>query len=270
MSGIAGARVLVTGGARGLGRLLGYAIGRLGGIPVLWDLDDGALADAADEIERATHDRPATYVCDVTDQEQVAEVAEKVRADGGDIDILVNNAGVVGGAPLLEMSEEQIRRTLEVNTLSLFWTTREFLPAMIDQNRGHIVTIASAAGWVGVPRQTDYAASKFGAVGFDEALRLELKRTAQGVKTTVVCPYYISTGMFDGVETRFDWLLPIMEPKKVVTRIVDAIQRDKRRLFLPPVVGLVPTLRALPADLFDRAMDVLGVTAGMDHFRGRS
>ena len=268
MSRIAGARVLVTGGGRGLGRLLGYAVGRLGGIPILWDLDEDALGEAADEIEAATRERPATYVCDVTDQEQVRSKAVAVRADVGDPDIVVNNAGVVGGAPLLDMTEEQIRRTLEVNTLSLFWVTRAFLGAMVERDRGHVVTIASAAGWVGVPRQTDYAASKFAAVGFDEALRMELRRAAPGVKTTVVCPYYVSTGMFEGVTTRFSWLLPIMEPKKVVTRIVDAVQRDRSRLFLPPVVGLLPTLRALPADAFDRAMDVLGVTQGMEHFRG--
>lgn len=259
---------MITGGARGLGLLLGYATARLGGRPILLDLDRTALGDAADEIEAATLDRPATYVCDVTDRDAVREVADRVRAEVGDPSIVINNAGVVGGAPLLELSEEKIQRTVEVNTLALFWVTRAFLPAMLAADRGHVVTIASAAGWVGVPRQTDYAASKFAAVGFDEALRMELKGTARGVTTTLVCPYYVSTGMFEGVTTRFSWLLPIMEPRQVVTRIVDAIRRDRRRLFLPPIVGALPALRALPADLFDQAMDVLGVTRGMDHFRG--
>lgn len=261
---------MITGAGSGLGRLLAYATARLGGVPILLDIDERGLEGSAEEIETSTRERPATYLCDVTDPDAVDEVAVRVRKEIGDPGIVVNNAGVVSGAPLLEMSEQHIRRTLEVNTHALFWVTRAFLGPMVAQDRGHVVTISSAAGWVGVPRQTDYAASKFGAVGFDEALRVELKRTAPGVRTTLVCPYYVSTGMFEGVTTRFSWLLPIMEPRQVVTRTVDAIQRDRRRVFLPPIVGALPALRLLPADLFDRAMDLLGVTAGMDHFRGRT
>src|SRR5207247_8346795 len=137
--------------------------------------------------------------------------------------ILINNAGVVSGKGLLEISEEAIQRTFDVNTLALFWTTRAFLPGMIARDRGHVVTIASAAGIVGTSRLVDYCASKHAAVGFNEALRLELKRQGNKVVTTVVCPFYISTGMFEGVKTRFPLLLPILEPQKVADRIVDAI-----------------------------------------------
>jgi all-trans-retinol dehydrogenase (NAD+) len=156
-----------------------------------------------------------------------------------------------------------------VNTLALFWTTKAFLPAMVEQNRGHLVTIASASGLVGVSGLADYAASKWAAVGFDESLRMELARAAPGVKTTVVCPYYIDTGMFTGVRTRVPWLLPILKERKVAERIVRAVERNERRLFMPWSVYLLPVFRALPARLFDRAMDLLGVNSSMDHFRGR-
>jgi all-trans-retinol dehydrogenase (NAD+) len=85
------------------------------------------------------------------------------------------------------------------------------MPGMMERNHGHIVSIASSAGFIGVNGLADYCASKFGAVGFDESLRLELGMQGKtGVHTTVVCPYFISTGMFDGAKTRYSYYdLPI-------------------------------------------------------------
>ena len=99
---------------------------------------------------------------------------------------------------------------------------------MIERNRGHIVTIASAAGLIGVPRLTDYCATKFAAVGLDESLRVELKQRGSAIRTTVVCPYYIDTGMFEGVKTRFSFLLPILKEQKVVDKILRAIEGESR------------------------------------------
>ena len=86
--------------------------------------------------------------------------------------------------------------------ICLFQTTKAFLPAMLEKNHGHIVSIASCAGLGGVRGLCDYCSSKFGAVGFQESLHMELKAINTDINTTVVCPYYINTGMFDGVQTR--------------------------------------------------------------------
>ena len=185
------------------------------------------------------------------------------------MDILVNNAGVVSGSPLLELPDEHIERTFRVNTLALFWTTKAFLPAMIARGSGHIVTVASAAGLIGSPRETDYAASKFAAVGFNEALRLELKRSAPGVKTTVVRPFYIDTGMFEGVKTRFPLLLPILKESAVTERILRAVQHDTARVDMPWMVRTLPLMRLLPVWAFDGLADFFGITAAMDEFTGR-
>ncbi len=91
-----------------------------------------------------------------------------------------------------------MKKTLEVNTLAHFYTVKTFLPDMITRNTGHIVTIASAAGHIGVCGLADYCASKFGAVGFDESLRGELKHRGYNIKTTCINPYLIDTGMFKG------------------------------------------------------------------------
>ena len=117
-----------------------------------------------------------------------------------------------------------IERTMAVNTTSHMHTIREFLPEMIANKRGHIVSIASMAGLCGIPGLVDYCASKWGAVAIDEALRLELKKngTYGYVKTTCICPYFIDTGMFDGAKSAFP--MYILSPEEVVVRILNAIR----------------------------------------------
>ncbi len=270
MTTLAGKNVLITGSAGGIGRLMAHQIAARGGNLILWDIDRPGLEALSEQLERWGH-RAATYhQCDLSDPDDIAANARRVLADHGGVDVLINNAGIVSGKPLLELSDEGIRRTFDINTLALFRTTRCFLPGMIARGHGHIVTIASAGGLIGVPRMTDYSASKFAAVGFDESLRAELKRLGhRRIHTTVVCPYYINTGMFRGVKTRFPFLLPIMEPDDVARRIVGAIEKDHARLILPPfVLALYPT-RLLPTGLFDWVVSFFGINNTMDDFKGR-
>jgi all-trans-retinol dehydrogenase (NAD+) len=259
--------VLITGAASGLGRLMARRIAAEGGRLVLWDRDAPGLAAVRAELTPAA---ASTYVVDLTDRHAIAAAGTRTLADVSGVDIVVNNAGVVSGKTMVDATDEEIERTFAVNTLALFWVTRAFLPGMLARNRGHIVTIASAAGLVGTSRLTDYCASKHAAVGFDESLRLELKRQHSSIVTTVVCPFYISTGMFTGVRTRFPLLLPILEPDYVVDRIVRAIRADRRRLILPWTVAATYLGRILPVSAFDAIMEFLGVNKSMDEFRGRA
>lgn len=254
--------VLITGAASGIGRAMATAIAARGARILAWDLDRPGLESLADRLPGSGH---RWDVVDVSDSLAVREAARRA----GPVDVLVNNAGVASGRRLLDLSEEQIERTMRVNVLALFWTTRQFLPGMVERGRGHVVTVASAAGLVGVSGLVDYSASKFAAVGFDDALRSELRRTAPGVKTTIVCPYYIDTGMFEGVRTRFPLLLPILQEADVAARIVRAIEKDQRRLVMPLLVRFVPLLRMLPVAVFDSLASLLGLDRGMDAFRGR-
>jgi all-trans-retinol dehydrogenase (NAD+) len=269
MSTIAGKNVLITGGASGMGRLVARRVAALGGNLVLWDVNPDNLERVRAEAERASGRPALAHVCDVSDRAQVYETANRVKASIGPLDILVNSAGVVTGAPFLELPDEKVELTFGVNALALFWTAKAFLPDMIARNSGHLVTIASASGYVGVANLADYSASKWAAIGFDESLRAELRKTAPGVRTTVVCPYYVDTGMFKGVRSRFPRLLPILKEERVADRIVSAIQRNKRRVVMPPLVHLVPLLRPLPVALFDAVNDFLGVNVSMERFVGR-
>ena len=269
MTAINNKHVLITGGASGIGRRLVLRCAEMGAAVTIMDLDEAGAKAAAAEAAARGAGRVRAFACDVGDRERVAACAAKVHAAEGPVDILVNNAGVVSGRPLLELSDEHIERTFRVNALALFWTTRAFLPAMVSRGSGHIVNVASAAGLIGSPRETDYAASKFAAVGFSEALRLELKRSAPGVKTTVVRPFYVDTGMFAGVKTRFPLLLPILKEGDVTERILRAIQHDTAQVDMPWMVRTLPLMRLLPVWAFDGLADFFGITAAMDEFTGR-
>ena len=258
---------LITGAASGIGRLLATRLASLGARLVLWDIDTTGLSQAHAELSGAGQ-KADVYTCDLTSREEIAAVAAQTLAQSGPIDILINNAGIVSGKNLLDISDREIERTFQVNTLALFWTVRAFLPSMLERDSGHVVTVASAAGLAGTAKLTDYCSSKFAAVGFDEALRLELKQQDSKIITTVVCPFYTDTGMFDGVKTRFSWLLPILQPEDVAERILKAIQGDRRRLVMPWFVYTTWPSRLLPVDWFDALMAFFGVSHSMDEFRG--
>jgi all-trans-retinol dehydrogenase (NAD+) len=261
--------VLITGAASGIGRLLALSCAGLGATVTIWDLDAAGGEAAAAEATALGPGRALAFACDVSDRAQVYARAEEVRAQAGPVDILINNAGVVSGRELLELDDERIERTFAVNALAPFWVTKAFLPAMVAGGSGHVVTVASAAGLMGSPRMTDYSASKFAAVGFNEALRLELKRSAPGVRTTIVCPFYIDTGMFEGVKTRFPLLLPILREDDVVRRILKAVQHDRPQVIMPWMVSTLPAMRLLPVGAFDRLAGFFGITVAMDDFTGR-
>jgi all-trans-retinol dehydrogenase (NAD+) len=264
-----GNNVLITGAASGLGKQLAEKIANRGGRIIAWDINQAGLEALQAELS-AKGQSVAIYRVDLSDKEAIKTAADQVLADHQRVDILINNAGIVTGKTLLEASDRSIELTFAVNTMALFWTTRAFMPGMLARNHGHIVTVASAAGLIGTSMLTDYSASKAAAVGFDESLRLELKRTGSRVQTTVVCPFFINTGMFEGVKTRFPRLLPILEPDDVTDRMVRAITKNHKRVVMPPFVLALFPARLLPMRAFDSIASFFGVNKAMDEFTGRS
>ena len=143
------------------------------------------------------------YTVDLCSREKIYEAAKQLKQEVGSVKILVNNAGIVSGSSVLDTPDEKIIRTFDVNVLAHFWTMKAFMPDMIINKKGHIVNVASLAGYSGSNKLVDYCSSKFAALGIDDALKVELSAQGQDyIKTTVVCPYYISTGMFAGVNSK--------------------------------------------------------------------
>ena len=267
---------LVTGSAGGLGLELCRALLRAGaeGLVVV-DLRADAVEAAVEAlrlqaVEARRHVRVHGYACNVADAEAVRRLAERVEREVGPVEVLVNNAGIVSGKPFLELSEEQIRRTLEVNTLAHFWTLRAFLPQMVARNHGAVITISSAGGIVGTSGLTDYSASKFAVYGLDEALRLDLRRRGSKVHTLCVTPFYIDTGLFEGVRTSVPLLLPILQARPVADAIVEALVARRHYLEVPRILSLAWLTKVLPTGMRDHILDALGVTSSMDDFKGRS
>ncbi|GFR75629.1 epidermal retinol dehydrogenase 2-like [Elysia marginata] len=201
----------------------------------------------------------------------VAVVAGLSGADIGDVDILVNNAGIVTGKPFLDSPDSLNVKTMEVNTMAHFWTVKAFVPQMLQKDKGHVVTIASTAGLFGAPGLTDYCASKFSAVGFGESLRLEIaKQKKEGVKTTLVCPGFIDTGMLEGFKYRFPLIIPVLKPPYVADRIIGAVLTDQSFLCMPRIMHLMIFIKGfLPVTVVDAMGEFMGLLDTMNDFKGR-
>jgi short-subunit dehydrogenase len=260
--------VLVTGGARGIGYLMGLKSVQRGAKKlILWDLDEDALLDAAKRLSKQGYNIETAQV-DVSDPEQVQEAAERVLQDQT-VDVLYNNAGIVSGKEFHEQNVNEMKKTMNVNSLGLMFVARSFLPAMMTQKSGYIINIASAAGLTPNPGMTVYAASKWAAVGWSESLKLELEKNESGVKVLTVMPSYINTGMFAGVTEPL--LMPLLDPDDITTKILDAVERGKARLREPFMVKLTPFFRGiLPGKVYDFvAGKIFGVYDSMNTFIGR-
>ncbi|KAI8505758.1 NADP-retinol dehydrogenase [Branchiostoma belcheri] len=262
---------VITGAGMGIGRLFALEFAKLGATVVLWDVDKAANEETARQVE-AADGKAKAYVCDVSNKTDVYRIAEQVRREVGDVSILVNNAGVVCGKTLLELPDEGIEKTFAVNTLAHFWTVKAFLPGMLANSHGHIISIASIAGHYGGVGLCDYSASKFGAVGFEECLRYEIRRTEkQGIYTTAAYPWIISTGMFEGFSPKEGWLLPPLEPQHAVDCIMHGILTNREVVFVPGILNFFTFLKpVLPMDAMWAVVKFFGIDTAMDTFKGRN
>lgn len=268
MSRIVGSTALITGGASGIGYLMGERLLTEGAARlVIWDIDATALERVTAQLTARGHHVDG-YCVDVTDNVQVRHAIHAMQVRGVHIDVLINNAGIIVGRDFIAHDHADIDRTMAINALAPMHLTRALLPDMLKRGNGHIVNIASAASMVANPGMSVYCASKWAVTGWSESLRIELERSKSGVRVTTVMPYYIDTGMFAGVRSR---VLPLLEPERAARDIVTAIRKDRILIRLPGLLNIVPLLRgALPARWFDRiAGEWLGVYDTMSTFTGR-
>lgn len=269
MTDIRGKVVLITGAAMGMGKLLAEKFVADGARVILVDVNREELIKTAADLGT-----PETgvleYVADVSDRPSVAALRDWVHREIGPIDVLVNNAGIVSGGPFLEVPIEQHIKTIEVNLNGLMCMTHVFLPDLVEKQSGHIVMLASAAGFVGVPAASSYAASKWAVIGFTESVRLELEREGlYDIKFTIACPGFVDTGMFAGVKAPL--LAAVLEPETIADTIYAAFKQDNLWVIEPAVVKTVPLIRAvLPTFVADRLGDLLGMNRSMDTWIGRN
>lgn len=268
MKDFAGKRVLITGGAGGLGHSVARAFAGAGAELVLTDLAADVLGDMCDDFVRRGV-RCSGHVVDVTDAAAVAALRVRLHQEGGPIQVLVNNAGVVHGGAFLEVPLERHLRTYRVNVDGVVTMAHAFLPDLIGAAEGHLVNVASASGFIGLPFGSTYASSKWAVIGFSESIRLELKELGhRHVGVTSLCPSYVDTGMFAGV--RPPRLTRFLTADEVAAELLAAIRARRPFVLEPWLVKLTPFLaNGLPKPLSDLLSGLFGATTGMRSWRGR-
>ena len=201
--------------AGGIGKSLTKNFLKLGCTVVCVDLNQEELDKLEDELNskvklKPLHKHVFFYNFDISDVDQVKENCKRIREEVGDVNILINNAAIMNKAKLLlELNEKEIKNIFNVNILSQFWLCKEFLPKMIETNKGHIVNVSSSLGFFGAYKLTDYCATKFAVVGFSESLRVELKsmNSNNRIVVSTVCPFHVKTKLFNGFELEcFKWM----------------------------------------------------------------
>lgn len=181
-------QTLVVTASAGTG--IGYSVAKRaveeGATVLMSDFHERRLGESADRIEEATGTRPLTHICDVTDQAQVDGLRDAAIAQLGHVDVLINNAGLGGEVAVVDMTDEQWHRVLDVTLNSVFRMTRSFLPHMQARGSGSIVNNASVLGWRAQKGQAHYAAAKAGVMAFTRCSALEA--ADHGVRINAVAP----------------------------------------------------------------------------------
>ncbi|KAK2735434.1 hypothetical protein CKAH01_01815 [Colletotrichum kahawae] len=190
------------------------------------------------------------YQLDVTSPAAVREVAQRIRADvGGDPTVLVNNAGVGMGKPLLAETDEQVRRTFDVNIVAQFWMVREFLPAMVAADHGHVVTVASMASFLTLASNVGYSCSKAAALSLHEGLTQELRYRyhARNVCTSIIHPMFTRTPLIQRATVKGDFPADLLDPEDVADAIMKQILRGRSgSVFLPGWCILISGIQGFP------------------------
>ena len=279
MSTFKGKRVLITGGASGIGKLMGgMALDKGAAALVIWDINQESIEQVVSELGQAAKaqgraGRVYGMRVDVSNQAMVADRYEQTKREVGEIDILINSAGIITSNKTFDQcTPDEINRTMMVNALAPMYVTQQVLPDMVARDSGHICNIGSAGGMISNPRMSIYAASKWATIGWSDSVRIELREMKSRVRVTTIAPYYITTGMFDGVRSK---IFPLLHPENVASRILRAIERDTAfKMFMPWIPCPHHFIRLLQGILPIRVFDwlvgrVLGIYHTMDHFTGR-
>jgi len=184
---LAGRTAVVTAAAgAGIGFATAQRFAEEGAQVLISDIHERRLAEAADRIAEKTGRRPATRLCDVTREDDVRSLLAAAEGELGHVDVLVNNAGLGGSAAIVEMTDDQWGRVLDVSLTSVFRMCRAFLPAMYARGAGVVVNNASVLGWRAQAMQAHYAAAKAGVMAFTRCAAVEA--AAHGVRVNAVAP----------------------------------------------------------------------------------
>jgi short-subunit dehydrogenase len=250
-----GTKALITGAANGIGRAIALRLAREGVDLYLLDIDEQGLAEVVKQAKKAGVAAIGRR-CDVSSARQISQANAAMLDRWGELDILVNNAGVFYYGATLEMTDEQWEQLLAINLLAPIQFVRELTPTLLSRPESHILNVASFYGLVVTNRCSAYHLSKFGLVGFSEALRAEYARSGLGV--TALCPGYVTTELFrsmpnaaSGRTQRRPPRWASTTPERVADKAVRAIQKNSRIALVTPVAHAAYYTRRIAPGLVD-------------------
>ena len=242
MSYYAGRVAVITGAGSGIGRALALGLARRGAHLALSDRDGEAADDTARQCRRAGGQARADMI-DVTDRRAVLDHAAGVSGDFGRVDMAFCVAGIIHTGSLLASEFSDIELVINTNLVGVINTAKAYLPHVIASGDGHIVTVSSGFGLVGIPHYSAYCATKFAVRGFSESLRQEMKLDGHPVAVTCVVPGGIRTpimsrGLFAAgedaaaVTAMFDTKVARMEAGKAADIILRAVARRRPQVLV--------------------------------------
>ena len=246
-----GKTVFLTGAASGIGRELALQLAPLGCHLYLVDIDADGLGTLTDEV-RSYGRRVWTQVCDLADPVAVSQTLADFDHRTDVIDVLINNAGVAYYGPTDVMTQKKWNWLMNINLLAPIQITNHFLPQLTERPDAHIANMCSISGIVAGGRFTAYHTSKFGLIGFTEAIRAEYGR--KGIGVSAICPGPVTTNLYEAADSGRDgkevptppkWLCA--SPQRVAGLTIKAIRKNKRQMLITPMAhGLYQMKRFVP------------------------
>ena len=264
---IQGNTVLITGGCSGIGKIMGRMCLEKGACKlVIWDINEKAIEATVKELSALGS--VYGHKADISSPESVDKAYGDTKEACGDVDILINCAGIItNNKTFAEQTDLDIIRTIDINTKGAMFVTLRYIKDMKDRGFGHICNITSSAGMLSLPKMALYAASKWGAIGWSDSVRIELQREKSPIHVTTIAPYFIDTGMFAGIRSFFK----IQKPETVARKALRAIEHNRGYKGIPFTQHFIRLMQGIfPVRLFDFVFgDICGLYRVMDHFTGR-
>jgi short-subunit dehydrogenase len=238
--------VMITGASSGIGKGLAMTIAARGGRLALIARREDALNEIVNEI-RAANGTAIAVAADVRDAEVLRQAADKIRAELGPIDVLIANAGVGVTDHANNLDPHKVSEVMNINVLGAVNSVAAVLPEMVERKSGHLVAIASLAGYRGLAKSAAYCASKAALSSFFESLRIDLRHT--GVTVSIIYPGFIKTPLTSGRQAKMPYL---MELDDGVKKIVSAIEKGKKSYAFPwQLATIVRSSLLMPSSLYD-------------------
>lgn len=190
--------VLLTGAASGIGRCAVDEFAKAGARLIITDINQEALEQTADELRNDFNAEVYSYCVDVSNREQVENMAKDVLLKHGKLDVLVNNAGIGHSGEMVETPIEKWQQLVNINFWGPLYHVYAFLPSMMKAKSGHIVNVSSGQAYFRLPTWGPYATIKLALGAFSEILRFEVKKF--GIKVTTVYPFMVNTPFYKDIE----------------------------------------------------------------------